>query len=93
MATTRKPKKPAALKTAAEVAKELGIDRTTLVRMHGRKDIPECKNWGMKPQPHRLYDEDEFKAIKDFVKQSQARKVPVGVTIIINKEDVNNEQP
>lgn len=82
MSGTRKPKTKPEYMTAAEVAKEAGIDRTTLTRMHGRGDIPECKVWGAKPQPHRLYSKDEVKAVIAAVKKNQRGKAPAGVIFI-----------
>lgn len=87
--STRKPK-PKGYKTALDVAKALGIDRTTLIRMHGRGDIPECKVWGAKPQPHRLYDDKEFAAVARAVEKNRRSKAPEGVVFVDSK--VNNEQ-
>jgi hypothetical protein len=66
------------------MAKMAGINRTTLTRMHGRGAIPECKVWGSKPQPHRLYDEKEQAAVIEAVIKSRHR-APAGVQFI---EDV-----
>lgn len=71
--------------TAEAMAEKAGIDRTTLSRMHGRGAIPECKVWGSKPQPHRLYDENEQQAVIKAVKNSTKNRVPKGVVLI---EDV-----
>lgn len=80
--STRKPKVLDTYKTAADVCKETGIDRSTLTRMHGRGDVPECRVWGAKPQPHRLYSEEEFRAVLRAVEKNRRGKAPEGVKIV-----------
>lgn len=80
--STRKPKAPEDYMTAAEVSNHLGINRTTLVRMHNRGEVAECKVWKAKPQPHRIYDKLEVAAVAKALEKNQRGKAPEGVKLI-----------
>lgn len=69
--------------TAKELCEELGIHRSTLVRMHSirRDPLPECANWGLKPSPHRLYTKAEADVVRERVANFKS-VVPPGVNII-----------
>lgn len=73
-------KKNEKLYTAKEVCAEVGIHKTTLVRIHSRGEIEEVQ-WKIRPQPHRVYTR---KQINDIIKVVDSNKptLPIGAKVV-----------
>jgi hypothetical protein len=57
--------------TQAQVADMLGYDRTTILRMEQRKELPE-PTWVRQPTPRRIYSDNDVKEMRRRLKEKTA---------------------